>query len=142
MPEPIPSLLLFLVLLLLSLPLIRWAVHAYIRHKASTTLIRARDPLLANLQVGKPALIYFTSQGCVPCRTTQKPIINKLLQEKGDSIQFLTVTIDEAMEDALRWGVMQVPRTFILDANLQVRHSNLGVAQLATLKQQLAEVEI
>jgi thiol-disulfide isomerase/thioredoxin len=141
MPPILIFALIFLVLLVASLPLIKLLVSRYIVRKAQQTHIAARDPLLAGLETGKPALIYFTSPGCGPCRTTQKPIIQKLQQARGDTLQILTVNIDEQLDDALRWGVMKVPRTFILDHNLRPYASNLDVAKLDTLQQQIDEAE-
>lgn len=93
----------FLIVLLASLPLLKRFVDGYIVRKAQNTAIVHRDPLLEKLQPGKPAIIYFTSPGCGPCQTTQRPIIEKLRQERGDSPQILTLNIEDNMDATLRW---------------------------------------
>lgn len=132
-------------LILISLPLLRITVKRMIVNQAQRSANHIatveRDPLLADLQTGKPTIVYFTSPGCGPCKTTQKPILNKLQQERGDSFQLLTINIEEHMDASLRWGVMKVPRTFVLDHNLRLYASNLDIARLDTLKQQLDEAE-
>ena len=126
---------------ILSLWLLRVGVKRYLQYAARQAQIVKRDPLLTDLQVGKPAIVYFTSPGCGPCRTTQKPIIQQLEQEQGENVQILTVNIEERLNDAMRWGVMKVPRTFVLDPNLRPYASNMSIATLSTLKQQIAEAE-
>lgn len=126
---------------ILSLWLLRVGVKRYLKYAAKHAQIVKRDPLLTRLQVGKPAIVYFTSPGCGPCRTTQKPIIQQLEREQGDNLQILTVNIEERLDDAMRWGVMKVPRTFVLDQNLRPYASNMSIATLSTLKQQIVEAE-
>lgn len=127
-----------LVLLLITFKL---AVSFLIQWQAKKAKITEHDPLLDRLHPGKMAIIYFTSPGCGPCKLMQKPVLQKLAKERGDSLQILEVDIQQQMSDALRWGVMKVPRTFIVDQNQKVRASNLDVAGLETLRQQLIEAE-
>ena len=138
---PIFIAILAIVGVILLLWLLRVIVKQYLQYAAQNARIVERDPLLAVLQTGKPAIVYFTSPGCGPCRTTQKPIIQQLEREQGDNLQILTVNIEERLDDAMRWGVMKVPRTFVLDHNLRTYASNMSIATLPTLKQQLAEAE-
>lgn len=137
--------MIILLLSAIATPFLLWLLQRLVKgliiRKAGQTKIVERDPLLADLQPGKPTLIYFTSPGCGPCRTTQAPIIRQLEKERGDTLQIVTVNIDEKLDDALRWGVMKVPRTFILDHNLRPYASNLDIARLEQLKQQLDEAE-
>src|SRR5262245_51315751 len=106
MPPIVVVSVIFTALLIASLPLIRLGVKRYIVHKAEQAQIVQRDPLLTDLLPGNPALVYFTSPGCGPCKLTQKPIIQKLESELGDNLQILTVDIEQRLDDALRWGVM------------------------------------
>jgi thiol-disulfide isomerase/thioredoxin len=129
------------VLLICSLPLLKYLTHTFIVHKARHAQIEGQDSLLVSLQTGKPAIIYFTSPGCGPCRLMQKPILDQLQEQRGDSVQIMAVSIDQPLEDALRWGVMKAPRTFVLDRNLRAYATNLDVATLRTLTEQLDEAE-
>jgi thiol-disulfide isomerase/thioredoxin len=111
----------------------RWSI----RQLASST---PTDPLLVPLQQGIPAVIYFTTPFCEPCRTLQRPTLDQLKAELGGQIQIVQIDGMEQPDVADRWGVMSVPTTFILDGDHKPRTVNRGVASLETLKKQLFNV--
>lgn len=127
--------------IVIGLPLLKIQMEQFIKYRAQNAQIAELDPLLANLQRGKPAVIYFTGAWCGPCKLMQTPVIQQLAREKGESLQILEVDINQQLDVAQRWGVMKVPRTFVLDHNLHIYASNLDVARLDTLRQQIAEAE-
>jgi thiol-disulfide isomerase/thioredoxin len=131
-----------IVVVIVGLWLLKSAVDKLIQLQAQKAQISQLDPLLAELQPGKSAIVYFTGAWCGPCKLVQTPVIQQLAQERGDSLQIIEVDINENMDTAQRWGVMKVPRTFVLDRNLHIYASNLDVAMLHTLKQQLDESEL
>lgn len=96
-----------------------------------------RDPLLDGLQPGIPAIVYFTSPTCVPCRTQQRPAIQRLLDELNGSVQVIEVNALSQPETANRWGVLSIPTTFVLDGRGALRQINHGVAGTEKLKEQL-----
>ncbi len=98
------------------------------------------DPLLASLRDGVPAIVYFTTPFCEPCRTLQKPALTALQRELGPSIQVIQVDATEQPDAADRWGVFSAPTTFILDAHHTPRQVNRGVTSAETLKKQLQAV--
>jgi thiol-disulfide isomerase/thioredoxin len=108
----------------------RWQV----RHAAQLAPL---DPLLAALRPGVPAILYFTSPTCIPCKMQQRPAIQRLLNELGDGVQVIEVDAVEQPEAADRWGVLSIPTTFILDGQGQPRETNYGVARVEKLKHQL-----
>ncbi|RPI94603.1 MAG: thioredoxin [Chloroflexi bacterium] len=95
------------------------------------------DPLLQLLRPGIPAILYFTSPTCVPCKTQQRPAIQRLLSELGDRVQVIEVDALEQPDAADRWGVLSIPTTFILDRQGQPRTVNYGVTRADKLKHQL-----
>lgn len=96
-----------------------------------------RDPLLDGLRPGIPAIVYFTSPSCAPCRTQQRPAIRRLLDELHGSVQVIEVDALNQPDAADRWGVLSVPTTFVLDGRGTLRQVNHGVAETEKLKQQL-----
>ncbi len=98
------------------------------------------DPLLATLRDGVPAIVYFSTPFCEPCRTLQKPALTALQRELGPSIQVIQVDATEQPDVADRWGVFSAPTTFILDERHTPRQVNRGVASAETLKKQLQAV--
>ncbi len=97
------------------------------------------DPLLADLLPGQPAILYFTTPFCEPCRTLQKPALQKLRDEFGPALQVLEIDATERPDDADRWGVFSAPTTFVLDRRLLPVHVNRGVASAESLRKQLTE---
>jgi thiol-disulfide isomerase/thioredoxin len=98
------------------------------------------DPLLARLQANLPAILYFTTPTCIPCRTVQKPALIELQAELGAGIQVLEIDSLEQPEVADRWGVFSAPTTFILDREHKPQKVNRGVASAETLKKQLQAI--
>ncbi len=96
----------------------------------------AVDPILRGLEHGKPAIVYFTTPTCIPCKTQQTPALNRLQAELTD-LQVVRIDATEDTEAADRWGVLSVPTTFIIDRSGQPRDVNHGVADASKLKRQL-----
>ncbi len=91
------------------------------------------------LREGVPAILYFTTPDCIPCRTTQGPAIEELREQYRDRLQIITIDASERTDLANYWGVLSVPTTFIIDSAGQPRHVNNGVASAPKLRQQLRE---
>lgn len=129
--------------LLLSVLLLAAGVLTYQllvrRQMRRTTTLASSDPLLQNLKRGIPAIVYFTTPGCAPCRTVQTPALARLQSEYGDGLQIVRVDACEHPDDAVRWGVFSAPTTFIIDAAGHTRAINHGVADDLKLKRQLQE---
>ena len=95
------------------------------------------DPILRDLRPGVPAVVYFTTPGCIPCQTQQQPALAKLKTELGENVQVVKIDAAENPDAAERWGVFSAPTTFILDRYGQPRDVNHGVADTAKLRRQI-----
>lgn len=96
-----------------------------------------RDPLLATLRPGVPAILYFTTPTCAPCIHRQRPALRRLLDELGDRVQLIEVNAVEQPDAADRWGVLSVPTTFILDGQGRPQQVNHGVTGTEKLRRQV-----
>ena len=112
----------------------RWQVWRLSRGHA------AHLPGLEAFRPGAPAILYFTTPDCVPCRTIQRPALEGLKTELADKLQIIEVDAIGRPELADHWGVLSVPTTFIIDASGQPRRVNHGVTSAAKLRQQLEEI--
>ena len=106
-------------------------------HIRKTAATSSQDPILNGLKPGVPAIVYFTTPGCIPCVTQQQPALQRMQTQLGDSIQVIQIDASENSEAADRWGVFSAPTTFILDNVKQVRDVNYGVADTPKLIRQL-----
>jgi thiol-disulfide isomerase/thioredoxin len=103
--------------------------------------LQLRTPnLLTDLGSLRPdafTLVYFTTPTCVPCKTVQRPEIEKLGLLLGRAIQVLEIDASEHPDMASRWGVMSVPTTYLIDPRGKLRHVNHGVTRAEKLLMQL-----
>ncbi len=90
---------------------------------------------------GRTAILYFTTPTCAPCKTIQRPALDKIKTSLGDYIQVIEVDAAAQPNLASEWGVLSVPTTFIIDSQGQARHVNHGVTTADKLKKQLLELE-
>ena len=111
---------------------------------ASKAILRRGE--LASSQIpdfhkGIPAILYFTTPDCAPCKTVQRPALEKLQAQLGaEHLQVLEVNAAEKPELAQQWGVLSVPTTFILDLEGHPLHVNHGVTRADKLLRQLSDL--
>jgi thioredoxin-like negative regulator of GroEL len=97
-----------------------------------------REAWLADFQRGKPAVVLFTADFCHPCKTQQRPALERLQADlSADALQIFQVDVEQQPDVAARWGVLSLPTTYILDGAGQPRQVNHGVTSAEKLKRQL-----
>lgn len=111
---------------------IYWLVNRYLLSRAENNINHLLNPL-----PNKPVIVYFTTPDCVPCKTIQRPALDKLTSIFGDKLQVLEIDATEHPDLAKTWGVMSVPTTFLLDARGEARYVNNGVTRVEKLMEQL-----
>jgi thioredoxin-like negative regulator of GroEL len=102
-------------------------------------LVRAQGNLsgLFTRLPNKPVIVYFTTPDCAPCKTVQRPAIQKVTALLGENVQVVEIDATERPDLAKTWGVMSVPTTFLLDAKGEARFVNNGVTRAEKLMEQL-----
>lgn len=98
---------------------------------------QALDPVLQGLRAGVPAIVYFTTPHCIPCKTQQQPALQRLQSVLGDAVQVVQIDATQQPDVADRWGVLSAPTTFVIAADGEARAVNHGPADEHTLRQQL-----
>jgi thiol-disulfide isomerase/thioredoxin len=126
----------------IALVVILFALAAY-RVGTRWQIVRARSlaspSQLPALKPGIPAIVYFWSDTCAPCKMIQAPALRQLEDELGrDKVQVIAIDALRQTEAADAWGVLSVPTTFVLDRSGQARRVNHGVAYAEQLKRQIA----
>ncbi len=114
--------------------LIYWSANRLILAQA-----RFKSLGLESVHPKMPILLYFTMPTCIPCKTAQRPAIQRLQEKIGEKIQVIEIDASTKPEIAKQWGVLSVPTTFIIDTNGQARHVNHGVAPADKLLLQFSE---
>ncbi|RPJ21712.1 MAG: thioredoxin [Chloroflexi bacterium] len=102
-------------------------------------LIRARNNVfsLFNTLPNKPVLVYFTTPDCAPCKTVQRPAIDRVSDLLGEKLEVVEINAYEQPDLAKTWGVMSVPTTFVIDQRGEARYVNNGVARAEKLLEQI-----
>jgi thiol-disulfide isomerase/thioredoxin len=102
-------------------------------------LARARNNVFSLFSTfpNKPVLVYFTTPTCAPCKTVQRPAIDKIVKLLGEKLQVVEIDATARPDLARTWGVMSVPTTFLLDSRGEARYVNNGVARAEKLMEQI-----
>jgi thiol-disulfide isomerase/thioredoxin len=100
-------------------------------------LTRAANAAFPQETPGRPAILYFTTPDCAPCRTIQRPAIQKVKQELGEAFEVVEINAHEQPELARAWGVLSVPTTFVIGSNGKPLHVNHGITSAEKLIRQL-----
>lgn len=102
-------------------------------------LVRAKNNIftLFNQLPNKPVIVYFTTPDCAPCKTVQRPALNRVSQLLGERLEVVEIDASQRPDLAKIWGVMSVPTTFLLDAGGEARFVNNGVTRAEKLMEQL-----
>ena len=85
----------------------------------------------------RPSVLGFSGEYCLPCKTQQRPALERLHMVFGDSLHVLELDALEHADLASRYGVLTVPTTVVLDGRRRVIAINYGFANAEKLGQQL-----
>ncbi len=99
-----------------------------------------RSSLPAGMQTGKPAILYFTTPDCAPCRTIQRPALQRIRQIFGERLTVIEVDASRDPDLARAWGVLSVPTTFVLDHDGKPHFVNHGAARVEKILAQLERI--
>ena len=131
LPDPLMRLLLSIGLVLLGLGVYQ-AINHLILYKN-----RNQSRHLEHFRNGIPAIVYFTTPDCAPCKTIQRPALKTIQNRLGERLQIIEVNAYDQPDLAKSWGVLSVPTTFVLDAHGKPQHVNHGVTPANKLMEQL-----
>ena len=91
------------------------------------------------LGIEGPALLYFSSEACAPCRLQQAPAVASLRRMMGERARFHEYDAIEHQDLARHFRVLTVPTTVVLSSCGDVVAVNYGVTDAGTLQHQLEE---
>ena len=102
-------------------------------------LVRASNNLFTLFKKlpNKPVIVYFTTPDCAPCKTVQRPAIDRVSNLLGEKLEVVEIDATEHPDLAKTWGVLSVPTTFVIDQRGAARYVNNGVARAEKLLEQI-----
>jgi hypothetical protein len=99
-----------------------------------------RTPFAGIIPPGKPAVVCFSTPGCVECRTRQAPALARLSANLGDRVMVRTLPVSEYPHLVDHLGILTAPATVVIDATGEVRFVNLGFADVEKLATQVNSI--
>ena len=109
-----------------------WLVNQFLLSRANNHVTSLLNPL-----PNKPVIVYFTTPDCAPCKTVQRPALEKLTSLLGEKLHVVEIDATERPDLAKTWGVMSVPTTFLLNSRGEARYVNNGVTRVEKLMEQI-----
>ena len=109
-----------------------WLANQYLLSRANNHVTALLNPL-----PNKPVIVYFTTPDCAPCKTVQRPALEKLTSLLGEKLHVVEIDATERPDLAKTWGVMSVPTTFLLNSRGEARYVNNGVTRVEKLMEQI-----
>ena len=91
------------------------------------------------LQSDKPVIVDFWAEWCGPCHAVA-PVLDKIVEERGDELKLVKVNIDEEPAVASRYGIASIP-TMILFKDGEPAAAAIGAQPKGALEKSLGLVE-
>jgi thiol-disulfide isomerase/thioredoxin len=92
---------------------------------------------LPEYRFGRPAIVYFKTDGCGPCESIQGPALAEIQTQLGEGVQVIQIDAFERVDLAKTWGVLTVPTTFLIDSLGRPRGVNQGAVGAPRLLAQM-----
>jgi thioredoxin len=103
------------------------------------TTVTTQDFQTEVLDSAKPVLVDFWAEWCGPCHAVA-PVLDRIVEERGDDLKLVKVNIDEEQELAQRYGVMSIP-TMILFRDGEPAAAAIGAQPKGAIERSLGLAE-
>jgi thioredoxin 1 len=87
------------------------------------------------LNSDKPVIVDFWAEWCGPCHAVA-PVLDKIVEERGDELKLVKVNIDEEPAVASRYGIASIP-TMILFRDGEPAAAAIGAQPKTALEKSL-----
>ena len=88
-------------------------------------------------KAGKLVVVDMWAEWCGPCKMME-PVLEEILNEKGDSIQLVKINIDENQETPVKYGVMNIPTLLFFKDGKEVDRV-IGAVPKSKLEQKIED---
>jgi thioredoxin 1 len=87
------------------------------------------------IQSDKPVIVDFWAEWCGPCHAVA-PVLDRIIDERGDELKLVKVNIDEEQALAMRYGITSIP-TILLFKNGEPAAAAIGAQPKQMLERSL-----
>src|SRR6184192_393769 len=116
-----------------------WVAPNGKRKESMTTAVKTTDFEQEVLESDKPVLVDFWAEWCGPCHAVS-PVLERIVEERGDELKLVKVNIDEEQELAIRYGVQSIPLMILFKDGQPAAHA-VGAMPKGMLERELGLVE-
>ena len=126
---------------IIALSLFLIFIYFFVRKFYSTKIIsNGLLPFkISNLNPALPTILYFWTEQCSQCNSSQKPAIIKLKNE-GHEFNFISLNAIKESEITKQLNIRTVPSTIVLNSEKKIRYINSGYTADSILKEQLKKL--
>ncbi len=111
------------------------------RPSGSTDGTNTREEFDTALKSGKPVLVDFGSNSCLPCRKL-RPILDEIKKEKGGQVEVLVIDVNKHQGLSREYKVRVIPTLVFFDAGGKEVFRTQGFMSKAALLEHLAKVGV
>ncbi|MFO7785442.1 MAG: thioredoxin domain-containing protein [Desulfatiglandales bacterium] len=111
------------------------------RPSGSTDGTNTKEEFDTALKSGKPVLVDFGSNSCLPCRKL-RPILDEIKKEKGGQVEVLVIDVNKHQGLSREYKVRVIPTLVFFDAGGKEVFRTQGFMSKAALLEHLAKVGV
>lgn len=100
-----------------------------------------KEEFEAALRSGKPVLVDFGSDSCLPCRKL-RPILEEIRKEKGGQVEVLVIDVYKHQDLAREYQIRTIPTLVYFDAEGKEAHRTQGFMPKAALLEHLSKIGV
>ncbi len=91
------------------------------------------------IQSDKPVIVDFWAEWCGPCHAVS-PVLDKIVEERGDELRLVKVNIDEEPSLAQKYGIVSIP-TIVLFKGGEPAAAAIGAQPKGAIEKSLGLAE-
>ena len=107
----------------------------------STDGTNTKEEFYSALKSGKPVLVDFGSNSCIPCRQL-RPILQELRQEKAGKVEILVIDVYKHQDLSKEYRVQVIPTLVFFDSNGKEVFRTQGFMPKAALLENLMKIGV
>lgn len=100
-----------------------------------------KEEFYSALKSGKPVLVDFGANSCLPCRQL-RPILDEIRREKAGKVEILVIDVYKHQDLSREYRVQVIPTLVFFDANGKEVFRTQGFMPKATLLENLAKIGV
>jgi thioredoxin 1 len=103
--------------------------------------LNTRTRIFKALKSGRPVLVDFGSNSCIPCRQL-RPILQEIRKEQAGKVEVLVIDVYKYQDLAAEYRIQVIPTIILFDSNAKEVFRNQGFMPKAAIMEQTRKVGV